>query len=528
MNVGNGIRHTKSHGRWAVAGVVIALAWAAVAASPCRAAGGDGGDKAEARVAFDGEQSAWRDGFVRYDYVMDEATLAISPMRAPEGEKFGVQDPPAGKRRCVIVAPKRPAPGNPWSWRGCYWDHEPQAEVELLRRGFHIAYISANATLKPGPEWDAWYDFLTDRHGLSKKPAFIGMSRGGQYAYTWAVRHPDRVSCVYADNPVASEEVFAGLGALAKNDVPLLHVCGSIDGLLWRVTDVIEGTYALSGGRISVMVKEGEGHHPHSLRDPKPIADFIERSVPPNDNPVPSYVAGRTTKGWFYGAQSTYREVPSEGTFVTGRGPLFVPCYARRSFELPGVEGAIVVIEPNEAAVGKPWVFRADAVRRDSAVDLALLAKGFHVVTGPVPHTADGPNRDAWDAAYHHLVDHGFSRKPVIAGAGGAAGEAYAWAIRNPDKVACVYAENPILRTSTSKRPLADELAPLASAGVPILHACGGLDPSLEAHTRAAEKRYRALGGAMTVLVRDGEGHYPTSPGEPGPVVEFIVRSVGG
>lgn len=35
-------------------------------------------------------------------------------------------------------------------------------------------------------EWDAWYEFLIKKHGLSKKPAFVGMSRGGEYAYTWA------------------------------------------------------------------------------------------------------------------------------------------------------------------------------------------------------------------------------------------------------------------------------------------------------------------------------------------------------
>jgi len=28
-----------------------------------------------------------------------------------------------------------------------------------------------------------------------------------------------------------------------------------------------------------VMIKDGVGHHPHSLRDPKPMADFIEQSV---------------------------------------------------------------------------------------------------------------------------------------------------------------------------------------------------------------------------------------------------------
>ena len=132
---------------------------------------------------------------------MDEQTLAITPFKAPEGEKFGVKDPAKGQRRCIVVVPKEAAPGNPWSWRGCYWDHQPQTEVELLKRGFHIAYISANATLRPGKEWDAWYAFLTEKHGLSKKPAFIGMSRGGEYAYTWATAHPDKVSCIYADNP---------------------------------------------------------------------------------------------------------------------------------------------------------------------------------------------------------------------------------------------------------------------------------------------------------------------------------------
>lgn len=110
---------------------------------------------AEAYVPFDGGKSVWREGFDRFDYAMDEATLAITPFKTLEGEKFGVKDPAKGQRRCLVIAPKQPGPGNPWSWRGCYWDHEPQTEVELLRRGFHVAYISANATLRPGREWDA-------------------------------------------------------------------------------------------------------------------------------------------------------------------------------------------------------------------------------------------------------------------------------------------------------------------------------------------------------------------------------------
>src|ERR1700744_5265953 len=142
---------------------------------------------AEASPAFTGEKTSWH-GFDRYDFVLDDSTLAITPFKCPSGEGDGINAPAQGQHRCIVVVPKQMARGNPWSWRGCYWNHMPQAEMELLKRGFCIAYISADATLKPGKEWDAWYAFLTSQ-GLSAKPAFIGMSRGGEYAYTWATTH---------------------------------------------------------------------------------------------------------------------------------------------------------------------------------------------------------------------------------------------------------------------------------------------------------------------------------------------------
>jgi hypothetical protein len=197
------------------------------------------------------------------------------PFDAPTGERSGVKDPEKGQRRCIVVVPKAAAPGNPWSWRGCYWDHQPQTEIELLKRGFHIAYTSANQNLKPGRQWDAWYEFLTEGHGLSRKPAFIGMSRGGEYSYMSATTHPDKVSCIYADNPGGNWGIMAGLPALAANDVPLLHVCGSIDPILGRYSTTIENVYHQFGGRISVMVKKGEGHYALAPKDPKPVVEFI-------------------------------------------------------------------------------------------------------------------------------------------------------------------------------------------------------------------------------------------------------------
>src|SRR4029079_16949672 len=91
---------------------------------------------------------------------------------------------------------------------------------------------------------------------------------------------------------------------------------------------------------------------------------------------------------------------------------------------------------------------------------------------------------EEWNAAYKYFVDHGFSTKPVMEGTSGAAREAYVWAIANPDKVSCIYGENPVLRSNTSKTQPLDHLVPLATQGVHILHVCGSLDPWLDRQTR--------------------------------------------
>ncbi len=478
---------------------------------------------------FDGGKSTWHDGFVRHDFVMDEETFAITPFTRPEGEGFAVGAPAKGQRRCIVVVPRKPAPGNPWSWQGCYWDHQPQAEVELLRRGFHIAFITPD----PGKQWDAWYAYLTEKHGLSKKPAFDGMSKGGVNAYQWATANPDKVSCIYADNPAIYPESILKLGDLARHHVPLLNVCGSLDFVLEKNTKVIENRYHESGGRITIMIKEGAAHHPHSLMDPKPIADFIEQSVQPAHATQPAFVDETFTKSYYYSVENSYVYLPEEDTYATCRGPMFTACYERydkigRSW---GVTGMAVLVPKVEAA-GKPWVFRADRIGRDaSSVDLALLAKGFFIVAPPLM-AQTGPLREDWDAVYKTMTEHGFSKKPAMEGAGAGAGEAYAWAIENPEKISCIYGENPVLRSTmlgkeppldNSKKPPLDNLAPLAKAGVPILHVCGSLDPWLDRETRVAEKRYKELGGQMTVMVKAGEGHFPLGPQDPTAVVDFII-----
>ena len=124
---------------------------------------------ADGYVPFEGPKTTWHEGFDRYDFIMDDATGAITPMTAPASEVTGFSVDVKltdGKRRCVVVVPKKAAPGYPWSWRGCYWNHQPQTEVELLKRGFHIAFVAPDAG-RQGKAWDTWYNFMTEKHGLA-------------------------------------------------------------------------------------------------------------------------------------------------------------------------------------------------------------------------------------------------------------------------------------------------------------------------------------------------------------------------
>src|SRR4030095_9645039 len=148
-------------------------------------------------------------------------------------------------------------------------------------------------------------------------------------------------------------------------------------------------------------------HPPHSRRDPKPIADWIEQNSRPLSEVAPPFAGAKYTRSSYYSTESRYLNFPSEAVFVTCRGPGFVDSFNRYQFSINGVEGGITIVAPKQPAPNLPWVFRSDLLERDATVDLALLAKGFHIVTGPVHYNADGPNLSHWNAVYQHLVECG-------------------------------------------------------------------------------------------------------------------------
>ncbi len=225
-------------------------------------------------------------------------------------------------RTARIVRPYVMHEGRPWIWRARFWEHEPQTEVALLAKGFHVVFCDVSE-LYGNPEaigvWDRFYRMLVDA-GLCKKAVLEGLSRGGIYIYRWAAMYPERVACVYADAPVldvrswpggkgksggnpeewerlkrnfglrTEEEALTFRGSpidladtLARAGFPILHVCGDADLTvpMEENTDIFEQRILAAGGRIKVIRKPGVGHHPHSLVDPQPIVDFILEATQP-------------------------------------------------------------------------------------------------------------------------------------------------------------------------------------------------------------------------------------------------------
>ena len=75
-----------------------------------------------------------------YRAAMVRAGAAV-PVKTSQWSGYERLDFAVDGRAALVVRPKSPAPGNPWIWRTEFFGHEPQADIALLGRGFHVAYI---------------------------------------------------------------------------------------------------------------------------------------------------------------------------------------------------------------------------------------------------------------------------------------------------------------------------------------------------------------------------------------------------
>lgn len=253
---------------------------------------------AEEPRKFEGNVTAWN-GFKRHEFPVD------------------------GKNATVVV-PEKALPGNPWLWRGEFFGHAPGADIELAKKGWHLAYLSVPnqfGSPKAMASWEKFYETLVKDHGLHPKPGLCGMSRGGLYAMAWGAKHPDKTLAIWLDNAVCDAKSWPGgkvkgLGAgvgsrgewnnllraydfkddkeaidfkgfpidrlepLAQVKVPILLVYGDSDNVVpaKENSEIVFERYKKLGGPIEQIIKKGGDHHPHSLKDPTPIVEFFEKA----------------------------------------------------------------------------------------------------------------------------------------------------------------------------------------------------------------------------------------------------------
>ncbi len=224
-----------------------------------------------------------------------------------------------------------------------FFDHRPEADLALLKKGFHLGYFNVGNTFgSPLATYQLsqFYTAVTQGpYKLNRRVVLEGLSRGGLYAYNWGVRNPDKVAVLYGDAPVCNFTTWpyqkspsdwdalkksygfpndklalaypfqpvANLSVLAICKVPILHVVGEADEVVpvAQNSNVIEAAYQKLGGTIKIIRKPGVGHHPHGLDDPTPIVNFIEQHFHDSEEaplatclPAPNLETRSRSAGW--------------------------------------------------------------------------------------------------------------------------------------------------------------------------------------------------------------------------------------
>jgi len=232
--------------------------------------------------------------------------------------------------------------------------------------------------------------------------------------------------------------------------------------------------------------------------------------------------------------------------------------FDRYDFQVDGKP--VLVVAPDKAAPGLPWVWHGEFFGHKPAPDVALLGKGFHIVYMSVPNMLGSPQAVAhWDVFYKELTGkYKLAPKAALVGLSRGGLYCYNWAAANPEKVACIYGDAPVCDFKSwpggkgtgvgsrrdwqlilklhgfkddveamayDKNPV-DNLASLAKAKVPLLHVYGEADVVVpwKENTGLIAERYKELGGSIQLIGKPGVGHHPHGLEDSTPIVEFIEK----
>lgn len=219
-------------------------------------------------------------------------------------------------RAVKIVFPAKGTANGKWALKTEYFGAFPGVEIELLKRGYHIAHIKNITRWHMEEDTNARAElarYMHSEYGLSKKCVIVGMSCGGMQGIYFAAKYPKYVSCMYLDAPVVNllscpaglglarndmmDEFISHkgmtlsellsyrnhpldkLGDLVKENIPVILVCGDSDTVVPYEENgkLLNDAYVSNSCTIKTIIKKGADHHPHSLEDNTPILEFISK-----------------------------------------------------------------------------------------------------------------------------------------------------------------------------------------------------------------------------------------------------------
>lgn len=224
-------------------------------------------------------------------------------------EKYRFDRFTVAERECIVIYPTGEKNGR-WVVRPAFLGAFPSVDERMLALGFTVAYCDVTheyANPQSKRDFEQFYHEARRRYQLHEKFIIEGFSRGGFFALSYAIDHPEQIEKIYLDAPVCDLESWPskrdeklyrdaerrwaeGGGDLKEgHDYPIRHfeqirkagipliVCyGAADELV---------PYAENFGRIAavrhrpmrIIRKADCGHHPHSLEQPRKIVRFLKR-----------------------------------------------------------------------------------------------------------------------------------------------------------------------------------------------------------------------------------------------------------
>jgi hypothetical protein len=218
-----------------------------------------------------------------------------------------------------------------------------------------------------------------------------------------------------------------------------------------------------------------------------------------------------------------------------------LPCTVE-FFDVEGCPAFLLRPTGKPASPPMPWVWYAPVIGNPNGDHAWMLrqwlAKGIGMAGVDVGESYGSPRgRRIYTALWETLTSrYAMSKRACLLPQSRGGLMLYNWAVENPSRVACIAGIYTVcdlrsypgldracgaynmraadLQTHLAQHNPIDRLAALAKAAVPILHVHGDADTvvPLEKNSGELQRRYRALGGPMRLIVVPGKGHQVCSP----------------